>query len=98
MRKSTDRMCLRILPQGIVRSPAKSEYYLRSPLESDGRKIVLLHKKAYGIDRFRGCLDLTKIHRTACPVAWKGQFEGKAGLYQITIYGFGIVHLAFQDC
>jgi hypothetical protein len=38
-----------------------------------------LHKKVYGIDGCLGCLDVTKIHWSACPVAWKGQFEGKEG-------------------
>jgi hypothetical protein len=61
---------------------------------------VSLHKKVYGIDGCLGCLDVTKIHWSACPVAWKGQFEGKEGyptigLEAVADYNLWIWHNAF---
>eukprot|EP00804_Cyclotella_cryptica_P020934 CCRYP_009261-RA/>CCRYP_009261-RA protein AED:0.36 eAED:0.33 QI:11/0/0/1/0/0/2/0/81 len=61
---------------------------------------VALHKKVYGIDGCMGCLDVTKIHWGACPVAWKGQFEGKEGfptigLEAVSDYNLWIWHNAF---
>jgi len=79
MGESTARLCLEKFTRGIVKCTAISELYLRAPTKSDARRIVSLHKKVYGIDGCLGSLDVTKIHWSACPVAWKGQFEGKEG-------------------
>ena len=100
MGKSTARLCLEKLTRGIVKCPAISEHYLRAPTKSDARKIVSLHKKVYGIDGCLGSLDVTKIHWSACPVAWKGQFEGKEGyptigLEAVADYNLWIWHSAF---
>ena len=100
MGESTARLCLEKLTRGIVKCPAISEHYLRAPTKSDARKIVSLHKKVYGIDGCLGSLDVTKIHWSACPVAWKGQFEGKEGyptigLEAVADYNLWIWHSAF---
>ncbi len=100
MGESTARLCLRKLTKGIVLCSSISDYYLRTPSKSDARKIVALHKKVYGIDGCMGCLDVTKIHWGACPVAWKGQFEGKEGfptigLEAVSDYNLWIWHNAF---
>ena len=100
MGESTARLCLRKLTKGIVLCSSISDYYLRTPSKSDARKIVALHKKVYGIDGCMGCLDVTKIHWGACPVAWKGQFEGKEGfptigLEAVSDYNLWIWHSAF---
>jgi hypothetical protein len=47
-----------------------------------------------------GSLDVTKVHRAACPVAWKGLFEGKEGfpiilLEAVADYNLWIWHSAF---
>ena len=104
MGESTARLCLGKLCRGIVDCPAISEKYLRSPSKSDAKRVVSLHKKVYGVDGCRGSLDVAKKHWSACPVAWKGQFEGKDGYPTIGleavadhICGFGIVHLVLQE-
>jgi hypothetical protein len=48
-----------------------------------------------------GSLDVTKIHWSACPVAWNGQFEGKEGYPTIGFeavagYNLWIWHNAFR--
>ena len=88
------------MSQGIVGCPDILDRYLQTPSKSDAWKIVFLHKKVYGIDGCMGCLDVTKIHWGACPVAWKGQFEGKEGfptigLEAVSDYNLWIWHNAF---
>jgi hypothetical protein len=100
MGESTSRMCLEKRCQGIVKCPNISEQYLRSPSKSDSRTIVSLHKRVYGIDECLGSIDVTKIHWSACPVAWKGQFEGKEGyptlgLEAVVDHNLWIWHNAF---
>lgn len=100
MGESTARLCLTKLTRGIVNCSSISDLYLRAPTKSDAKKIVALHKKVYGIDGCLGCLDVTKIHWSACPVAWKGQFEGKEGyptigLEAVADYNLWIWHNAF---
>jgi hypothetical protein len=77
-----------------------SEKYLRSPRKSDAKRVVSLHKKVYGVDCCLGSLDVTKIHWSACSVAWKGQFEGKEGyptigLEAVADHNLWIWHSAF---
>jgi len=79
MGESTAKLCFNKLCHGFVKCPPISEYYLRPPLKSNVRRIVYLHKSFYGINGFLGCLDVTKIHWTACPEALEGQFEGEKG-------------------
>ena len=78
--------------------------YLRSPGKSDAKRVVSIHKKVYSIDGCLGSLDVTKINWSACPVAWKGLFEGKEGYptigleaIAIIICGFGTVPLVLQE-
>lgn len=98
-RESLERMT-----QGVVRCPAISNHYLRSSPRSDARKIVALYKEVYDIDRCLGSLDMTKIHRPACPLKWQDQFEGKEGYPTVGLeaaadYSLWIWHiaLAFLD-
>ncbi len=49
MGESTERLCLEKLCQGIIKCPAISEY-LRSPTDSDIKRIIKLCKNVYGID------------------------------------------------
>jgi hypothetical protein len=100
MGESTARKCMNKLTRGIVECEEISGVYLRYPTKNDAKKIVSLHKKVYGIDGCLGCLDVTKIHWSACPVAWKGQFEGKEGyptigLEAVADYNLWIWHNAF---
>eukprot|EP00804_Cyclotella_cryptica_P002567 CCRYP_010403-RA/>CCRYP_010403-RA protein AED:0.35 eAED:0.35 QI:0/-1/0/1/-1/1/1/0/153 len=100
MGESTARLCLQKLTRGIVKCPSISAIYLRAPTKSDAKKVVALHRKVYGVDGCLGCLDVTKIHWSACPVAWKGQFEGKEGyptigLEAVADYNLRIWHNAF---
>ena len=100
MGESTARKCMNKLTRGIVECKDISGVYLRYPTKNDAKKTVSLHKKVYGIDGCLGCLDVTKIHWSACPVAWKGQFEGKEGyptigLEAVADYNLWIWHNAF---
>jgi hypothetical protein len=56
--------------------------------------------KVYGIDGCLGCLGITKVHWAACPITWKGQFEGNEGFPTIGLkvvadYNLWIWHSAF---
>eukprot|EP00804_Cyclotella_cryptica_P024859 CCRYP_020563-RA/>CCRYP_020563-RA protein AED:0.13 eAED:0.04 QI:11/0/0/1/0/0/2/0/201 len=95
MGRSTARLCLRKLTKGVL-CFSISDYYVRTPSKSDARKKVALHKKVYGIDGCMGCLDVTKIHWGACPVAWKGQGRFPTiGLEAVSDYNLWIWHNAF---
>jgi hypothetical protein len=45
MGKSTARLCLRKLTQGIVKCPAISDFYLRAPTKSVAKRLVSLQKR-----------------------------------------------------
>ena len=50
MGESTAKLCFTKLCQGIVKCPVIYDYHLQRPTKSDARKLVNLHKSAYGID------------------------------------------------
>jgi hypothetical protein len=100
MGESTARLCMSKLCRGIVECEEISAFYLRYPSKSDARNIVNLHKRVHGIPGMLGSLDVTKIHWSNCPTAWKGQFEGKEGVPTIGLeavadYNCWIWHSAF---
>jgi hypothetical protein len=53
------------------------EEYLRKPTKEDIKEIVSLHKHKHHIDGLLGSLDCTHIYWKNCPVAWKGQYQGR---------------------
>ena len=100
MGESTARLCVSKLTRGIVECPAITDIYLRSPSKIDAKRIVKLHKDIHGLHGMLGSLDVTKVHWANCPVALKGQFEGKEGyptigLEAVADYNLWIWHSSF---
>ena len=52
---------------------------LSSMTRADAEKAVLLHKSKHGVDGMVLSLDCCHFKWKNCPMAWKGQFEGKEG-------------------
>jgi hypothetical protein len=51
--------------------------YLSKPSKEEIKEIVALHKHKHDIDGLLGSLDCTHIYWKNCPVAWKGQYQGR---------------------
>jgi hypothetical protein len=69
--------CVKKLAMGIVQCPKIVDVYLHRPSKSNAQRIVQMHKEVHGIGGMLGSLDVTKVVWEKCPVALKGQFQGK---------------------
>jgi len=67
---------------------------------ADAQKATELHFECYRVQGMLGCLDCMHVFWKNCPIAWQGQFSGKASMPSIVLEAFGdfnvfVWHAAF---
>jgi Plant transposon protein len=78
MSDKTGRQCLRIFCKVIANHPSLRQNYLRGMSKSDAMQVSNMHYHEFGVRGCIGALDCMHVWWKNCPVAWKGQYEGKS--------------------
>jgi Plant transposon protein len=100
MSDTSGRRCLRIFCSVISNHPVLRQKYLREMSKSDAMRVSSMHQSEFGVRGCIGCLDCMHVYWKNCPVAWKGQYEGKEGsptiiLEAVADYSLWIWHTRF---
>ncbi|KAG7366562.1 plant transposon protein [Nitzschia inconspicua] len=79
------------------------EEYLRLPTAEDLKSIVALHKAKHKVDGMLGSLDCTHTYWHKCPVAWKGQYQGRNSAPSLVLeaacdHNLYFWHLSYGHC
>jgi Plant transposon protein len=85
MSEKTGRYCLRIFCRVVAHHPSLRQNYLRAMSKSDAMVVSNMHFHEFGVRGCIGALDCMHVWWKNCPVAWKGQYEGKDGSPSIVL-------------
>jgi Plant transposon protein len=77
MSEKTGRYSLRNFCRVVAHHPMLRQNYLRRMSKSDAMVVSNMHYHEFGIRGCIGALDCMHVWWKNCPVAWKGQYEGK---------------------